>query len=433
MQAAARAGRAHPRIQRRCRRISPPPWRNRAPDRNTAEGRAGRDLAAHTMALQTDTQPRRARAPTREGATHDRDAAVADNARSKQGYRIAIERHSEPISRRHGKSLQEISADPRELVRVLTLEQYVPAPARRDALDRAWRGPDYREPGAFPHANQTAQPASASNGKVRDTRLDATAEYDVRESIVRRIHRLYSSGQLFGDERHVVVSHGTLHCMMARHSRLNEYFAAACAAPRASGHLAQKLEAPLARTKIRQIDTDVGVDHSDKRNVRKIQSLRDHLRTEQDVDLTRAYAIQDLRVRPLSRRRVDIHARNPRRRKALADQTFHLLRAESAASQRCSTATIAHTLRLLLMHAVMTDQSLRRAMIRESNAAVGARRDVAAVLALHERRVATAVEQQDALLFAIESGANSRVERRRYDSLIVVLARSGSRVEGSLA
>ena len=44
----------------------------------------------------------------------------------------------------------------------------------------------------------------------------------------------------------------------------------------------------------------------------------------------RADAVEDLGVRPLAARRVDVHARDARRRKAVGEQALDLLRAESA-------------------------------------------------------------------------------------------------------
>src|SRR2546429_4216458 len=50
----------------------------------------------------------------------------------------------------------------------------------------------------------------------------------------------------------------------------------------------------------------VRVDDSDERDVREVQSLGDHLRAEQNVHLAGADAIEDVRMRPFSARRVKI-------------------------------------------------------------------------------------------------------------------------------
>ena len=103
-------------------------------------------------------------------------------------------------------------------------------------------------------------------------------------------------------------------------------------------------------------------------------------------------------VRPLAARRVDVHARDARRREAVGEQTLHLLRPESALPQHEPLAARTRGSHRLGVQTVVADQPLRRSMIRETDRAVRTGRDVAAVGALNERRVAAPIEQENALL-----------------------------------
>ena len=131
-------------------------------------------------------------------------------------------------------------------------------------------------------------------------------------------------------ERVIVVRHGAPHRVVRRHARLDDHLAALRPAPRAARDLAQELEAPLGRAEVRQVDPDVRVDDADERHVREVEPLRDHLRAEENVDLAAPHAIENLGVRPLAARRVDVHARDARGRKALGEQPLDLLRAQPA-------------------------------------------------------------------------------------------------------
>src|SRR6266487_4045730 len=103
-------------------------------------------------------------------------------------------------------------------------------------------------------------------------------------------------------------------------------------------------------------------------------------------------------MRPFPRGRVDVHAGDRRGRKSVQEKTLDLLRAEPALLQCATSALAAHGTQRLLVTTVMAKESLRRAMVRQRDAAVRTHHDIAAFTALHERRIAAPVEEQDALL-----------------------------------
>src|SRR5205814_975244 len=106
----------------------------------------------------------------------------------------------------------------------------------------------------------------------------------------------------------------------------------------ATSDLAHELERALGGAEVGKIDADIRIDDANQRDIREIESFRDHLRAEQDVDLAPADTIEDLRVRPFAARRIDVHARDACRRITLGDQPLDLLRPEAALAQHRAAA-----------------------------------------------------------------------------------------------
>src|SRR5437667_127828 len=196
--------------------------------------------------------------------------------------------------------------------------------------------------------------------------------------------------------------------------RLHEHAAPARAAPRSSCHLGDKLKRPLARAKIGKMQAGVGIHDTDDRDVRKIESLGDHLRAEQDVHVPAGHAVQNVVVRPLARGGIEVHPGDSGPRITHAHKALELLGAE-ATKPLGDVPT--HRTRLgdwFLVAAVMAAQRRRRLVYGERNRALGTAGDVAAGGTLHERRETPAIEQQDDLLTAVERGptATRRSPRR---------------------
>src|SRR5258706_5472760 len=182
--------------------------------------------------------------------------------------------------------------------------------------------------------------------------------------------------------------------------RLNHNPSAPDSPARSSGHLTQELEAPLRRPEIRKIYSDVCVHDSHQRDVREVQPLGDHLRSEQYVDIAGTDAVEDSRVRPLAARGIEVQPGYARRRKPLGQKPLDLLSAEAALPEIPAPAARTIWPRIFLMETIVADQALWISMVGQRDAAVRTRRHRAAVDALDERRVAAAVEQEDALLGA---------------------------------
>ena len=100
---------------------------------------------------------------------------------------------------------------------------------------------------------------------------------------------------------------------------LHENFAGCFAASGASRDLGEKLERAFAGAEIGQMQSKIGVDDADQRDVRKMQTFRDHLCADQNIDLAGAKIAQRFAIRFLARHRVGVHAAHDRFRKNLRD------------------------------------------------------------------------------------------------------------------
>ena len=73
-----------------------------------------------------------------------------------------------------------------------------------------------------------------------------------------------------------------------RRVSLYENFSGGFATPGAPCNLCEKLKRPFACAKIGEMQCKIGIDDSDERDVRKMQTFRDHLGSHQNVDLAGA-------------------------------------------------------------------------------------------------------------------------------------------------
>ena len=82
---------------------------------------------------------------------------------------------------------------------------------------------------------------------------------------------------------------------------LHKNFPWGLTSPGASSHLCEKLKRPFASAEIGQMQRQVRIDNSDQRHVRKMQTFRDHLRADENVDFARAEIAQRFAVRFFAR------------------------------------------------------------------------------------------------------------------------------------
>src|SRR2546425_7719392 len=127
------------------------------------------------------------------------------------------------------------------------------------------------------------------------------------------------------------------------------------------------------------MEPGVRVHHADHRDIREIQPLRDHLSAEEDVHVPPRHALEDPVVRPLRARRVEVHPRDPRRRKPQTHEMLELLGAEPPHALGLVATLAAGARNRLLVPAVMAAEGGWRLVDRERDGAMGAGRHVAAV------------------------------------------------------
>src|SRR5262249_52889880 len=116
---------------------------------------------------------------------------------------------------------------------------------------------------------------------------------------------------------------------MKRRERLHDHFAFNVTAPGASGDLSQQLKRPFARPKIRLMQGKIGVNDADECDVREVQTLGDHLGSDQDVNLACAKITEDTAIIVFAFQRIGIHSRDARIRKKFGKRLFYFLRAEA--------------------------------------------------------------------------------------------------------
>ena len=212
---------------------------------------------------------------------------------------------------------------------------------------------------------------------------------------------------------------------MKRRERLHDHFAFHLAPARASRHLRQQLKRPFPGAKIRLMQAQVGVNDADQCDVWKMETLRDHLGADEDVNLARAKIAQDSPVIVLAFERVGVHAPHARPRKQLRQCVLDLFRAESGVTNRRVAAFHVWTKRrrLRLVTANVAEEPLPGPVIGQRHAAIGALGHEAALWALQRRRVAAAIQKQHHLLASLQPQGDFLLELLRKNGRALLLAR----------
>ena len=68
--------------------------------------------------------------------------------------------------------------------------------------------------------------------------------------------------------------------------RLNEHFPLRVASPGAPRDLRQEIKRPFGGPEIRKMQRHIRVDHSHQRYLREVKPFCDHLRSDQDIQLS---------------------------------------------------------------------------------------------------------------------------------------------------
>ena len=127
----------------------------------------------------------------------------------------------------------------------------------------------------------------------RHAGLVAAAHDDIDQSHVRRVGGRAAERQLALRKPRKIVGRRGHERVMPRLPRLHHDFPTPGPAPRPARHLRHQLKRPLRRAEVGQVERRVGIDHPDQGNPRKVESLGNHLRTEQQVDLAARECVEN--------------------------------------------------------------------------------------------------------------------------------------------
>ena len=168
----------------------------------------------------------------------------------------------------------------------------MPPPTRLNPLDWARRRSNKLNPGNPRRRQCLVEPLPCRHRELHRRDFVRAAEYNICQPHRRRVRRALPAWQLFGHECVVVVSDGAAYRVVRWHTGLNNYQSAFWSAPRPTCDLARELKCALRRAKVRKINSDVRVDHAHQSDIRKIEPFRNHLCTEQHIDLTMFDAVE---------------------------------------------------------------------------------------------------------------------------------------------
>src|ERR1051325_9351470 len=96
---------------------------------------------------------------------------------------------------------------------------------------------------------------------------------------------------------------------------LHENFTGPFAATGTTSDLSQKLKCPLAGTEIRKMQSEISIDDSNQCDIGKMKAFRDHLCSNQDVDLAGAKSEKSLPICVFAGHGIRIHAADHSTRK----------------------------------------------------------------------------------------------------------------------
>ena len=142
-------------------------------------------------------------------------------------------------------------------------------------------------------------------------------------------------------------------------------------------------------------------------DARKVETLGDHLGTEENIDLAPRHAFEDAVVRPFRTGGVEVHPRDPCFGKSQRNEMLELLRPDPAHPLCFVGAHVTDRRDRLFMAPIVTAQGRRCLVHGEGDRAARAFTHVPASRALQVGGETSAVEEQDDLIPLLE-GFGSR-------------------------
>lgn len=188
--------------------------------------------------------------------------------------------------------------------------------------------------------------------------------------------------------------------------------AGAVAASGAPAHLCEQLVCPFGGAEIRQMQPHIGIDDTHERDVMDIVSFGDHLRTDEEIDVTVSEIFQDildgLRCCPVAVESVDARVWED-----CLEQGDEAFGAVSGVTEFVPSAFGANCLAWRFVVTVVASQFIGVFVVGEGDVAVWAIEDVAAEEALNEGGEAAPVEKDHGLFVFLERVFQGIFELRR--------------------
>ena len=147
---------------------------------------------------------------------------------------------------------------------------------------------------------------------------------NVHERAVGRVMEFLSAFFFVFEETEKIVLLGKSNTRVFRHPGLHDHAPGLHPAASAPCELRQQLERAFAGAEIRKPEAHIRQNHTHERHVREIESLGDHLRADQNVDLLLPKSFQDLFVGIFFLSSVRIHPRDTGAREKPGDLAFDL-------------------------------------------------------------------------------------------------------------
>ena len=232
------------------------------------------------------------------------------------------------------------------------------------------------------------------------------AQVDVDEVVERRIAEHAALLEQVAGERLEVARHDLLYHGQVGALGLQYHKSALVAPARSAAHLREHLKRLLVGTEVGIVEHGVGIQNAHDRDAREVEPLGYHLRADEYVGSAAGEVVDDASVGASRARRVEVHAGDARLGEQLAHAVLNLLRAVASTEQFGALAVGALLRHGVGVAAVVAGEQVHRTVIGERHVAVLALRHPSAHLALHHRREAAAVLEQQHLLLVAECRAH---------------------------
>lgn len=238
---------------------------------------------------------------------------------------------------------------------------------------------------------------------------------------VRGVGELTSHFELLIDEAVEVVMPCELNGRAVRGRGLDDDFARHFSATGTASDLGEELEGAFASAEVGGVEREVGIEDADEGDVGEIESLGDHLCSEEDLDLLGAEVAQGVAEGILATGGVGVESGNLGAFEDFIENDFGLFCAVSLKADGGVFALGAEFWDDGLVAADVADEPFLGAMISEGDGTVVALNGVAAGRALEGAGEAAAVEEEDDLFVLFKAFVDGGAEAVREDGVAAFL------------